>query len=107
MTLIKKCFTDKIKKSAPSRIVNVSSHGHKFAKVDFDIFKMPKAMSDFRTYCLSKLANIYFTKELAKKLQGTGNLRNNNTVFTIVCVFHLSKIFIFNILALLNSNYNF
>ena len=68
------CFdsllADLLKKSAPSRIVNVSSIGAKMAS-NFD----PDNIDDFvfhsRDYQHSKLCNILFTIELAKRLEGS------------------------------------
>ncbi|XP_053407647.1 retinol dehydrogenase 12-like isoform X6 [Mercenaria mercenaria] len=62
-----------LKKSQPSRIVNVSSMAHRWSKgIDFDNLKAEKSYSITDTYFSSKLANILFTRELARKLEGTG-----------------------------------
>ena len=61
-----------MKKSAPSRIVIVSSWFHSFAFLDFDNLHGEKWYISLHQYCVSKLANILTTKELAKKLKGTG-----------------------------------
>lgn len=60
--------------SAPARIVNVASDAHKFAKtgLDFDDLQNERAYKAFRVYGESKLANILFTRELARRLAGTG-----------------------------------
>ncbi len=65
---------DKIKASSPSRIINVSSMGHKMAKkMDLeDMNYEKKPYSKVQAYAQSKLANILFTRELARRLQGTG-----------------------------------
>ncbi|XP_044268105.1 retinol dehydrogenase 11-like [Tribolium madens] len=60
-----------LKKSAPSRIVNVSSLAAGLA-TKFDVNRIEKHVSDSDDYNNSKLCNIYFTQELAKKLKGTG-----------------------------------
>tara|TARA_B100001146_G_scaffold84385_1_gene75009 strand:+ start:176 stop:1036 length:861 start_codon:yes stop_codon:yes gene_type:complete len=61
---------DKIKESAPSRIVNVSSGAHKFVKsMDFDDLQSEKTYKPFKVYGYSKLANILFTKKLASLLK--------------------------------------
>ncbi|XP_022915057.2 retinol dehydrogenase 14-like [Onthophagus taurus] len=75
--LLTHLLIEKLKKSAPSRIVNVSSIGAKFAKINIDALNMfPQdvgpARADTRLYGVSKLCNIYFTTELAKKLDGSG-----------------------------------
>jgi retinol dehydrogenase-12 len=59
---------------APSRIVNVASRAHFYAKgIDFDRVTEPTASRlGVKEYCASKLANILFTRELAKRYKGTG-----------------------------------
>jgi NAD(P)-dependent dehydrogenase (short-subunit alcohol dehydrogenase family) len=55
--------------SGPSRIVNVNSEGHRAAKtVDFDDLKATRWKRGFRIYSQSKLANLLFTYELARRL---------------------------------------
>ncbi|CAB3366998.1 Hypothetical predicted protein [Cloeon dipterum] len=61
-----------LKVSAPSRIINVSSKLHWFGKIDFDDMEMSKTYKPTKAYSRSKLCNMLFTKELIKRLQGTG-----------------------------------
>jgi NAD(P)-dependent dehydrogenase (short-subunit alcohol dehydrogenase family) len=70
--LVTNLLLDRLKASAPARIVVVSSGSHNGAVVDFDHLEEPPGAGGFRTYGQSKLANLYFTYELAKKLEGTG-----------------------------------
>ena len=65
---------ERIKHSAPSRIVNVASTAHKGARkgLDFDDLQSTRKYSGMQVYSKSKLANIYFTTELARRLEGTG-----------------------------------
>lgn len=63
---------DLLKKSAPSRIVNVSSSAHKGVRLDFDDLQSARRYSAFKVYAQSKLANLLFTYALARRLQGTG-----------------------------------
>ncbi|XP_013412742.1 retinol dehydrogenase 12 [Lingula anatina] len=63
---------DRIKTSAPSRIVNVSSVAHSFGKMNFEDLMSEKKYNSITAYGQSKLANILFTRELARKLEGTG-----------------------------------
>ena len=72
--LLTQLLLDRIKGSAPARIVNVSSGAHRRvgSGLDFDDLQSAKGYSAFRVYGRSKLANIYFTRELARRLQGTG-----------------------------------
>ncbi|KAM9733510.1 dehydrogenase/reductase SDR family member 13-like [Menidia menidia] len=76
--LLTNLLLERLKESGPSRIVNVSSVGHNFGKIDFDCLNTHKALgvgSSFlevpKVYCDSKLCNVLFTHELAKRLQGT------------------------------------
>ncbi|KYM99698.1 PREDICTED: retinol dehydrogenase 12-like [Cyphomyrmex costatus] len=60
----------KMQKSSPNcRIVNVSSVVHIFADIDFDDINLERSYGSFKSYAQSKLANILFTKELARKLK--------------------------------------
>lgn len=65
---------DRIKQSAPARIVNVASTAHKGARkgLNFDDLQSSFAYGGMQVYSKSKLANIYFTTELARRLEGTG-----------------------------------
>lgn len=74
--LLTHLLLDMLKESAPSRIVNVSSMGHRFASIYFDDLQCEKKYSDMRAYNQSKLANIMFTYELARRLDGTGVTAN-------------------------------
>ncbi|XP_078515673.1 retinol dehydrogenase 12-like [Lissotriton helveticus] len=62
---------DTLKNSTPARIVNVSSLAHHFGKIRFEDIHCEKSYNSGLSYCRSKLANILFTRELAKRLQGT------------------------------------
>ena len=57
-----------LKKSAPSRVINVSSKGALRAK--FDLEKLNTNRGHFQNYCCSKVCNILFTRELAERLKG-------------------------------------
>ncbi len=59
-------------KSAPSRIVNVASVVHRYSKMDFDNLQGERKYSQFQAYALSKLANVLFTYELARRTEGKG-----------------------------------
>jgi len=62
-----------VKGGAPARIVNVSSAAHQAARgVDFDDLQRARSYSGFPVYGESKLMNILYTKELARRLEGTG-----------------------------------
>ncbi|XP_064640903.1 retinol dehydrogenase 12-like [Lineus longissimus] len=74
--LLTNLLLDRLKSCAPSRVVNVSSVAHKWGKIDFDDLAYEKSYQRLKVYPDSKLANIYFTKELAKRLKGTGVTAN-------------------------------
>jgi NAD(P)-dependent dehydrogenase (short-subunit alcohol dehydrogenase family) len=63
---------DRLRASAPARIVNVASDAHKFGPLDPDDLHSEKRYRAMRVYGRSKSANILFTVELARRLQGTG-----------------------------------
>lgn len=63
---------DLLKKSAPSRIIMVSSIAHKYAKLDLNTINVRKACGHQRLYNNSKLCLMLFTNELARKLSKTG-----------------------------------
>jgi retinol dehydrogenase-12 len=67
---------DRLKASAPARVVNVSSRAHRRARLDFDDLQSRKSYSGWGAYCRSKLANLLFTFELARQLSGTGVTAN-------------------------------
>jgi retinol dehydrogenase 14 len=66
----------KLKASAPSRVVNVTSAVHKDVKIDFRNLQQKKGYKQFKSYAQSKLAMVLFTYELARRLQGTGVTAN-------------------------------
>ena len=59
-----------------ARIVNVSSEAHRRARLDFAELQGQHRYSGWRAYARSKLANILFTYELARRLEGTGIVAN-------------------------------
>jgi retinol dehydrogenase-12 len=73
--LLTSLLLPRLRESAPARIVNVSSAAHQAAPkgLDFDdLHYADKKYSSFGAYAGSKLANIYFTTALAKRLAGSG-----------------------------------
>jgi len=70
--LLTNLLLDTMKASTPARIINVSSNAHSGGKIDFDNLQGERSYSSFGPYGNSKLANILFTTELARRLEGTG-----------------------------------
>jgi NAD(P)-dependent dehydrogenase (short-subunit alcohol dehydrogenase family) len=62
--------------SAPARIVNVASAAHRGARLDFGDLQSVKSFGAMKAYGRSKLCNILFTRELARRLHGTGVTAN-------------------------------
>ena len=53
-------------------MINVSSMGHRYAHIDLDDPARTGRFDPVQVYCQSKLANVLFTQELARRTQGTG-----------------------------------
>jgi NAD(P)-dependent dehydrogenase (short-subunit alcohol dehydrogenase family) len=65
-----------IRAASPARIVNVASRAHARGTLDFDDLMFEKNYFGTRSYARSKLCNVLFTRELARRLQGTGVTAN-------------------------------
>lgn len=80
--LLTNLLLDRLKQSAPARIVNVASDAHRFGSIDWDDLQSERAYRDspiaagMRVYGASKLANILFNTELARRLEGSGVTAN-------------------------------
>jgi NAD(P)-dependent dehydrogenase (short-subunit alcohol dehydrogenase family) len=74
--LLTNLLLDTLKASGPSRIVNVASAAHVGASIPFDDLQAERSYSGIRRYGESKLANILFTFELARRLEGSGVTAN-------------------------------
>jgi NAD(P)-dependent dehydrogenase (short-subunit alcohol dehydrogenase family) len=72
--LFTRLLLERIKQAGGARIVNVASKSHYDAKgIDWDVMQKPtQTRVGIREYAQSKLANVLFTKELARRLEGTG-----------------------------------
>ncbi|GAH64731.1 unnamed protein product [marine sediment metagenome] len=68
--LLTKLLLDIIKKSAPSRIINVSSDIHRYFKINLDDLMFEKKYSSQKAYGSAKFAIVLFTYELARRLNG-------------------------------------
>lgn len=74
--LLTHLLIDYLKASAPSRIVNVASGAHYGGEMNFDDLQFEKKYDGWKAYGLSKLANVLFTYELVRRLEGTGVTAN-------------------------------
>nr|KAG5688356.1 hypothetical protein BaRGS_032924 [Batillaria attramentaria] len=70
--LLTNLLLDRLKKSAPSRIIVVSSALHKYGAINFDDFNSEKEYNKRKSYSNSKLANALFARELSQRLDGKG-----------------------------------
>ena len=74
--LLTNLVLDRLSASASGRVVNVSSEAHRGARLDFSDLQGEHRYRGWRAYAQSKLANILFTYELARRLEGTGVVTN-------------------------------
>ncbi|KAK5915055.1 hypothetical protein CesoFtcFv8_000687 [Champsocephalus esox] len=70
--LLTNTLLDLLKKSTPSRIVNVSSTAHEKGRIHFEDINLDKDYDPYTSYRQSKLANVLFSRELASRLKDTG-----------------------------------
>lgn len=70
--LLTNLLLDTLRATAPARIINVSSYGHKAGQMNFDDLQFRWRYDGMQAYRQSKLANVLFTYELARRLAGTG-----------------------------------
>jgi NAD(P)-dependent dehydrogenase (short-subunit alcohol dehydrogenase family) len=75
--LLTHLLTDALKAAQAARIVNVSSMGHKMARLDLDDLQSKKRFGAMRAYCNSKLANILHANVLAEQLAPHGITANS------------------------------
>jgi NAD(P)-dependent dehydrogenase (short-subunit alcohol dehydrogenase family) len=70
--LLTNLLLELLKRSAPARIVNVSSVAHYGGHINFDDLQMEKGYAVMKAYSQAKLAEVLFTYELARRLDGSG-----------------------------------
>jgi len=70
--LLTNLLLDTLKASAPARIINVSSNAEAAGRLNFDDLQATRRYAAFPVYAQAKLANMLFTYELARRLEGTG-----------------------------------
>jgi retinol dehydrogenase 12 len=69
-------LVDRLARSSPSRVVNVASVAHHWARLDWDDLQCTKRYKPFKAYGRSKLSNMLFTRALARRLEGRGVTAN-------------------------------
>lgn len=74
--LLTKELLECLKSEAHARVITVSSVAHRNGKIDFEDLQMEKFYSAYQAYANSKLANILFTFELSRRLEGTNVTAN-------------------------------
>ena len=75
--LLTTLLRDRLVASAPARVVTVASIGHRQGSLDFNDLGFEQNYSIMRAYCRSKLSNVLFANELARRLAGTGVTSNS------------------------------
>ncbi|HEX2485998.1 MAG TPA: SDR family oxidoreductase [Myxococcota bacterium] len=70
--LLTTLLLDRLRASAPARIVNVASDAHRFGRLDLDDLQSERSYRSMQVYGRSKGANLLFTQELARRLAGSG-----------------------------------
>lgn len=68
---------DRLLATPRARVVSTASHAHRGAQLNFGDLQMENGYSGFKAYKRSKLCNILFTRELARRLEGTGATANS------------------------------
>jgi len=62
--------------SAPARVINTASNAHRGSRLDFNDLQSARGYGGLKVYGRSKLCNILYTRELARRLAGTGVIAN-------------------------------
>lgn len=75
--LLTNLLVERLAASAPARVVTVTSMMHAGGKIDFQSFRAPAKYNAFAAYRQSKLANLLFANELARRLAGRGVTSNS------------------------------
>ncbi len=75
--VLTEALTERLITGAPARIINTASNAHRNGRLDFDDLQFARSYRASVAYGTSKLANILFTRELARRLSGTGVTANS------------------------------
>jgi NAD(P)-dependent dehydrogenase (short-subunit alcohol dehydrogenase family) len=96
---------DMLKASAPARVINVTSTAHSSGTIDFNDIQYERSYKGYRAYANTKLMNMVFTYELARRVDGTGVTANcvhpgvihtgllRNFSFVLNAMFNLLSVF--------------
>jgi NAD(P)-dependent dehydrogenase (short-subunit alcohol dehydrogenase family) len=68
---------ERLRAGTPARVVNTASGAHRRARLDFDDLQFARGYRGFMAYSRSKLCNILYTRELARRWAGTGVTANS------------------------------
>ncbi|MEW5931169.1 MAG: SDR family oxidoreductase [Gemmatimonadota bacterium] len=74
--LLTRLLLDRLERSAPARVVTVSSEAHRTVRLEWDNLQGERRYRGLRAYGAAKLANLLFTRELARRTAGTGVTAN-------------------------------
>lgn len=74
--LLTRLLLDPLRAGAPARVVNVASEAHRRGFIDFGDLQLERRYSPVRAYCNAKLADVLFTFELSRRLEGAGVTAN-------------------------------
>ncbi len=74
--LLTTLLLDRMKESAPARIITTASEAHRGAHIPWNDLNAERSYRSFGRYCETKLANVLFTTELARRLEGSGVTAN-------------------------------
>jgi retinol dehydrogenase 14 len=74
--LLTNLLLDRLRQSVPARVVTVASNAHAQGRIEFDDLQGERSYSGARAYSQSKLANVLFTYELARRLPATSVTAN-------------------------------
>jgi NAD(P)-dependent dehydrogenase (short-subunit alcohol dehydrogenase family) len=80
-----------LRRGAPSRVVNVASEASRVGRIDFDDLQGEKRYNGARAYAQAKLANILFSSELSRRLDGSGVTSNALHPGTVASGFALNN----------------
>jgi len=75
--VLTKALTERLVASAPARVINTASNAHRKGRLDFADLQGARSYSPSVAYSTSKLCNILFTRELARRLAGRGVTANS------------------------------